>query len=156
MRLLDKVIPDQNLILSDSTISGLVYNKSILILPNWQPTCGFSLNSTARDIKVDFGSSMSMLIKKQLNQKLKLMVDGLGIGLYSSTPPHANALWAWSVAAAKALPTLWIHQYGTCWNSNSRPLTQKGSDTMFKNQLKAPIPYSRTNSTKSLNWWLKA
>jgi len=34
------------------------------------------------------------------------MVEGLGIDLYSNTPPHVNALWAWSVDAAKAHPTL--------------------------------------------------
>lgn len=33
-------------------------------------------------------------VKDQLNQKFKLMVEGLGNDLYSNMPPHANAIWA--------------------------------------------------------------
>lgn len=36
-------------------------------------------------------------VKDQLNQKFKLMVEGLGNDLYSNMPPHANALWARSL-----------------------------------------------------------
>ena len=39
--------------------------------------------------------------KDQLNQKFKLMVEAPQIDLYSITPPHVRALWAWSVDATQ-------------------------------------------------------
>lgn len=47
------------------------------------------------------GKRTSTMFKNRLNQKLKLIVEGARIGLYSNTTRYANAFWAQSVTVAK-------------------------------------------------------
>lgn len=43
------------------------------------------------------------MLRDQLNQKFKLMVENSGYLIYSNTPPHMKTLWAKSVGATHIL-----------------------------------------------------